>query len=109
MVFRITQEDIDRYRGQAKAILRKLNEFPGQWVSVGALEVCSGTTRAAARIHTLRKDWEIEMRRDPYRKRGQYRLTGTAKPKLKKAHCETCTCSRWAVLNDGEMQSEMQF
>jgi len=103
MIFRITQEDTDRYRGQAGAILRRLNEYPGQWVAVGVLERCSGTTRAAARIHTLRKDWEIEMRRDPYRKRGQYRLIGTAKPKLKKPHCQTCIC------NGGGMQSEMEF
>jgi hypothetical protein len=102
-MFKITEEDITRYRGQSRAILRRLNEFPGNWVSVGALELVSGTTRAAARIHTLRKDWEIEMIRDPIRKRAKYRLVGTAAPKIKKPHCQTCIC------NGGGIQSELQF
>jgi hypothetical protein len=88
-----TDADLEAYRGQRRDILQALAVNAPHWVPVKWLEDYSGTTRAAARINTLRDDWDIEMRRDPNGRRGQYRLIGRQSVRqLARTHCATCTC-----------------
>ncbi len=93
-----TEADLDRYRGQKRAILRVLAVSTGMfmygWVGVEFLEEETGSRRVASRIDELRADWLIETKKNPSTKRAMYRLTGKrTEARQKKAHCETCTCS----------------
>ena len=100
-----TEADLEAYKGQRRDILHALATKSPDWVSVTLLEVCSGTTRAAARIDTLRDDWDIEMRRDPNGRRGQYRLLGRQQERVVRPHCKTCMCNpvRDAAVPTGQL------
>ena len=71
----MTADDVQAYKGQKKSILHELAINFGENVTTERLEEVSGSKRVAARIHLLRDDmWDIEMGRQPNRRRGMYRL-----------------------------------
>ena len=103
MTYQITSEDIARIKGHDRKTLDVFRTKPyGQWVDVSVFEQQTGSTRVAARIHTLRRHLEIESKRG-VKGRAQYRVVGKAAPKFKKPHGASCIC------HDGGMQSEMQL
>jgi hypothetical protein len=89
----MTADDVQAYKGQKKSILHELAVNFGENVTTERLEEVSGSKRVAARIHLLRDDmWDIEMGRQPNRRRGMYRLLGKASVRQKIKHCPSCEC-----------------
>ena len=96
---KLTRDDLQDLRTQKQMVLRMLiDAFRGLpdngWVSVDRLSMYSGSTRVAALIHELRDQYEIEGRRPSNNSRlYEYRvLRERTTPRIKKPHCETCTC-----------------
>jgi len=90
----MTADDVQAYKGQKKFILHELAVNFGKHVTVERLEEVSGSKRVAARILTLKDDmWDIEMDRQPNRRRGMYRLVGKTSVRQKMRHCPSCECN----------------
>ena len=89
----MTESDVNAYRGQKQDILRHLGRNYGKWVRTEELETISGSKRVAARILTLRDDlWDIEVRRSPDARTGEYMLKGKVSGRQKRKHCPSCVC-----------------
>ena len=89
----VTEDDLKRFGGHARRILRSLDSQYGRWVPAASLEYISGSKRVASRVTDLKyAGFLIESRRGSD-KRAEYRLVGRGEPPVRKTrHCETCSC-----------------
>jgi len=100
----ITPADLEFYKAAKGKVFEVLAKRAGAFVPVALIERASGTLRVAARIDSIRDDWDVETKRGADN-RAMYRLNGRQAGRVVRSHCKTCQCNpeRESTIPAGQM------
>jgi hypothetical protein len=104
----ITPADLKFYKAAKGKVFEVLAKRAGEFVPVALIERASGTLRVAARIDSIRDDWDVETKRGADN-RAMYQLKGRQTGRIVRSHCKTCQCDPERETRVHEGQQEMKL